>query len=153
VRHRVFRLRREAGIGRGGCNVSASIEHHKTAAPAPDLLVRRFVAPSPNRIWAGDMTFIRTEKAGYRYILLDLFSRKVVGWAMDQRPGQVLHLGARKWRWRSAARGQASFTTPIGTAVQHASLPGIAAGAWTEGKRTVGSCHRITPWPRVSSRT
>ena len=57
--------------------------------------MRRFAAPSPDRIWAGDMTFIRTREGWLHLaVLLDLFSRKVVGWAMDQRPGQVLHLGA-----------------------------------------------------------
>lgn len=41
------------------------------------------------------MTFIRTREGWLHLaVLLDLYSRKVVGWAMDQRPGQVLHLGA-----------------------------------------------------------
>lgn len=95
-KHRVARLRREAGIeARRTQRQRIMVEHHKTAAPAPDLLVRRFTAPSPNRIWAGDMTFIRTREGWLHLaVLLDLFSRKVVGWAMDQRPGQLLHLGA-----------------------------------------------------------
>ena len=95
-KHRVARLRRQAGIeARRAQRQRLTIEHHKTAAPAPDLLVRCFAAPSPNRIWAGDMTFIRTREGWLHLaILLDLFSRKVVGWAMDHRPGQVLHLGA-----------------------------------------------------------
>ncbi len=95
-KHRVARLRREAGIeARRSQRQRIMVEHHKTAAPAPDLLVRRFIAPSPNRIWAGDMTFIRTREGWLHLaVLLDLFSRKVVGWAMDQRPGQLLHLGA-----------------------------------------------------------
>lgn len=95
-KHRVARLRREAGIeARRQQRQRIMIEHHQTAAPAPDLLVRRFTAPWPDRIWAGDMTFIRTREGWLHLaILVDLFSRKVVGWAMDQRPGQILHLGA-----------------------------------------------------------
>jgi putative transposase len=95
-KHRVARLRREAGIQpRREQRQRITIEHHKTAAPAPDLLVRRFAAPLPDCIWSGDMTFIRTREGWLHLaVLLDLFSRKVVGWAMDQRPGQVLHLGA-----------------------------------------------------------
>ena len=95
-KHRVSRLRREAGItARRVQRQRLTIEHHKTAAPAPDLLVRHFRASSPDRIWAGDMTFIRTREGWLHLaILVDLYSRKVVGWAMDQRPGQVLHLGA-----------------------------------------------------------
>jgi putative transposase len=95
-KHRVARLRREAGIeARRRQRARITIEHHKTAAPAPDLLLRRFNAATPDRIWAGDMTFIRTREGWLHLaVLLDLFSRKVVGWAMDQRPGQVVHLGA-----------------------------------------------------------
>jgi putative transposase len=95
-KQRVFRLRRQAGIeARRVQRQRLTVEHHKAAAPAPDLLVRRFSAPSPNRIWAGDMTFIRTREGWLHLaILLDLFSRKVVGWAMDHRPGLLLHLGA-----------------------------------------------------------
>lgn len=95
-KHRVFRLRREANVeARRVRRQRIMVEHHKTAAPAPDLLVRRFEAAFPNRIWAGDMTFIRTREGWLHLaVLLDLFSRKVVGWAMDHRPGQVLHLGA-----------------------------------------------------------
>ena len=99
-KHRVFRLRHQAGIeARRVQRQRLTIEHHKTAAPAPDLLVRCFSAPSPDRIWAGDMTFIRTREGWLHLaVLLDLFSRKVVGWAMDERPGQVLHLGALRER-------------------------------------------------------
>ena len=95
-KHRIARLRREAGIeANRRQRQRITIEHHKAAAPAPDLLVRRFTAPSPDRIWVGDMTFIRTREGWLHLaVLLDLYSRKVVGWAMDQRPGQVLHLGA-----------------------------------------------------------
>lgn len=95
-KHRVARLRREAGIvPRRTQRQRITIEHHKTAAPAPDLLVRRFAAPRPDHAWAGDMTFIRTREGWLHLaVLLDLYSRKVVGWAMDHRPGQVLHLGA-----------------------------------------------------------
>ncbi len=95
-KHRVARLRREAGIEvRRVRRQRMTVEHHKTAAPAPDRLQRCFTVPLPNRVWAGDMTFIRTREGWLHLaILLDLFSRKVVGWAMDHRPGQELHLGA-----------------------------------------------------------
>ena len=95
-KHRVARLRRDAGIeAQRQRRQRIMIEHHKTAAAAPDLLQRHFTVPIPNRIWAGDMTFIRTREGWLHLaVLLDLCSRKVVGWAMDQRPGQILHLGA-----------------------------------------------------------
>lgn len=95
-KHRVARLRREAGIEpKRRQRQRITVEHHKTAAPAPDLLMQRFDSSVPNRIWAGDMTFVRTREGWLHLaVLLDLFSRKVVGWAMDRSPGQVLHVGA-----------------------------------------------------------
>jgi transposase InsO family protein len=95
-KHRVARLRREAGIhARRVRRQRITVEHHKAAAPAPDLLERRFIALQPDHIWAGDMTFIRTREGWLHLaVLVDLYSRKVVGWAMDHRPGQAVHLGA-----------------------------------------------------------
>ncbi len=95
-KHRVARLRREGGIeARRRIRQRSTVEHHKMPAPAPDLLIRRFNVPVPNRVWAGDMTFIRTREGWLHLaVLLDLFSRKVVGWAMDHRPGQEVHVGA-----------------------------------------------------------
>lgn len=97
-KHRVARLRRQAGIeAKRRQRQRITIEHHKTPAAAPDLLQRRFRAGLPNRVWAGDMTFIRTREGWLHLaVLLDLYSRKVVGWAMHERPGQVVHLGALK---------------------------------------------------------
>ncbi len=95
-KHRVARLRREGGVeARRRSRQRLTVEHHKMAAPAPDLLIRQFHAPQPNRIWAGDMTFIRTREGWLHLaVLLDLFSRKVVGFAMHHRPGQALHVDA-----------------------------------------------------------
>ena len=51
--------------------------------PAPDRVERRFEADAPNRLWVADITYIPT-LAGFLYlaIVLDVFSRRVVGWAM-----------------------------------------------------------------------
>jgi len=95
-KHRVARLRREHGIeAKRRQRQRLTVEHHKTAAPAPDRLERCFQASRPNCVWSGDMTFIRTREGWLHLaVLLDLFSRKVVGWTVDHRPGQVLHVGA-----------------------------------------------------------
>jgi len=57
----------------------------------PDLVQRGFTAPAPNRIWVGDVTCVATRE-GWLYvaILLDLYSRKVVGWAMSNRINMAL---------------------------------------------------------------
>lgn len=51
---------------------------------APNLLERRFDVDLPNRVWVGDITYLPTD-AGWAYlaVLIDLHSRKVVGWALD----------------------------------------------------------------------
>jgi putative transposase len=50
---------------------------------APNLLDRNFTAATPNRVWLADITYIETDE-GWLYLaaVMDLFSRKIVGWAM-----------------------------------------------------------------------
>src|SRR5204863_8299164 len=52
--------------------------------PAPDLVDRNFIADRPNQLWVADITYIPTA-AGFLYlaVVLDAFSRRVVGWAME----------------------------------------------------------------------
>jgi putative transposase len=57
-----------------------------TTSPAPDRLKRNFRTKSINQAWVSDTTFIRTRQ-GWLYLatMLDLYSRKVIGWAMSDR--------------------------------------------------------------------
>ena len=86
-RHRVARLMRTAGIHgvtrRRFCRTTRRDEH---ARPAPDLLERDFTAEGPERRWVADITYIPTW-AGFLFlaVVLDVFSRRVVGWAMSNR--------------------------------------------------------------------
>ena len=61
----------------------ATTTRSNAARPAPDLVQRVFRADGPNRLWVADATYIPTW-AGFLFlaIVLDVFSRKVVGWAM-----------------------------------------------------------------------
>jgi putative transposase len=56
----------------------------RNTRPAPDLVERNFVAPGPNRLWVADITYIPTW-AGFLHlaVVLDAFSRRIVGWAME----------------------------------------------------------------------
>lgn len=95
-RHRVARLRRQHGLlARRVRRFRVVIEHHQFAPPAPNRLQQVFVAPAPNRIWAGDLTAIAT-RAGWVYlaVILDLYSRCVIGWAMSHKPDQQVALTA-----------------------------------------------------------
>jgi putative transposase len=55
----------------------------KEARPAPDLVNREFTASAPNQLWVADITYVPTH-SGFLFlaVVLDVFSRRVVGWAM-----------------------------------------------------------------------
>lgn len=95
-RHRVARLRRKNGIeALRKRRFRVMVEHHKFAPPAPNLLKQNFAVSWPNRVWAGDMTLVATGTGWLHLaVLLDLFSRRVVGWAMGNQRSQVLSLTA-----------------------------------------------------------
>jgi len=53
---------------------------------APNLVNRCFTASAPDQIWAGDITYIPTDEGWlYLAVILDLFSRRVIGWSMGER--------------------------------------------------------------------
>src|SRR4030095_7551076 len=80
-----------AGLGRGAGLVGASrrrggpitTRRDKQARPAPDLVDRDFQAAGPNQLWVADITYVPTA-AGFLYLAVvgDVWSRRVVGWAM-----------------------------------------------------------------------
>jgi putative transposase len=83
-RKRVARLMAEAGIqGTHRRRRVKTTRPEKTAAPAPDLLERDFGATGPDQKWVADITYVPTW-AGFLYlaVVLDCFSRRVVGWCM-----------------------------------------------------------------------
>jgi len=83
-RKRVARLMRAAGLV--GCHRRRSTRttrRDETAAPAPDLVQRVFVADAPDRLWVADITYLPTwSKFLYLAVVLDACSRRIVGWAM-----------------------------------------------------------------------
>ena len=95
-RHRVARLRKLAGLeARRVRRFRIIVEHHQLPPPAPNLLQQRFVTTALHRVWLGDVTMVAT-RAGWLYlaVLLDLYSRRVIGWAMRSTPDQQLTLDA-----------------------------------------------------------
>ena len=62
---------------------------------APNLLGRDFTAAAPDRVWLADLTYLWTAEGWlYLAVVLDLFSRRVVGWAMAEHRGHELALAA-----------------------------------------------------------
>ena len=95
-RKRVARLMRAAGLR--GATLRKFVVTTVSAAPSPevaDLVERRFYAERPNRLWVADASYIPTW-SGFLYlaIVLDVFSRKIVGWAMETHLRTELMLAA-----------------------------------------------------------
>lgn len=86
-RHRVARLmRRERLRARAQRRFIHTTDSRHDHPVAPNLVERRFQAEAPNRLWAGDITYIPTEQGWlFLAVLIDLFSRRVVGWGMSRR--------------------------------------------------------------------
>jgi putative transposase len=123
---RVARLMRAAGLlGASRRNWIITTVRDRDARPAPDLVERNFTAAGPNRLWVADITYIPTW-AGFLYlaVVLDAFSRKIVGWAMEtylrtelvlkaldmalgqRRPAGVIHHSDQGSQYTSLAFGK-----------------------------------------------
>ena len=95
-RKRVARLMREAGIqGVHRRKSTRTTKRDKDARPAADLVERNFEVERPDRLWVSDITYVPTW-SGFLFlaVVLDAFSRRIVGWAMANHLRTSLVLGA-----------------------------------------------------------
>lgn len=86
-RNRVARIMRDSGImAKMTIRFRRLTRAGKRRPPAPNLLDRKFNAARPNSVWVSDITYIPTSE-GFLYlaVILDLYSRAVVGWGMSSR--------------------------------------------------------------------
>ncbi len=77
------------------------------ATPAPDLVERNFAATAPDRLWTADITYVKTEE-GFLYLafVLDVYSRRIVGWSMASHLRTEVVVDALEmavWRRKPAA--------------------------------------------------
>lgn len=95
-RKRVARLMRMMGLYPKGTNYKYKKYHQNNAKEEhANLLNQMFKASDKNKIWIGDITYIPTQKKTlYLAVFIDIFSRKVVGWAMDTRMKDQLVIAA-----------------------------------------------------------
>lgn len=93
---RVARLMQEKGIiGRQKRRFRRTTDSNHTSPIAPNVVARDFEPAAPNLVWAGDVTYVATSEGwAYLAVLLDLFSRRVVGWAMSATNDTELALKA-----------------------------------------------------------
>ena len=91
-RHRVARLRRRHGVvTKRRRRYLRARAPYQFEPPAPNRLCWPFRSPAPNRIWVTDITYVPTRQGWlYLAVVLDLFARRVIGWAMSNRQDQEL---------------------------------------------------------------
>jgi putative transposase len=82
--HRIERLMRQQGLRARPHRRGLPRDHGEKSVVAANVLDRRFVADAPNQKWVADFTYIWTAQ-GWLYVaaVIDLFSRRVVGWSMS----------------------------------------------------------------------
>lgn len=96
-------MQRNGIEGRGKRRFRVSTTDSNHALPiAPNVLARNFTVPAANAVWAGDMTYIATGEGWlYLAVVLDLFSRRIVGWAMGATIDAELACRALDMAWHS----------------------------------------------------
>jgi transposase InsO family protein len=107
-RKRVARLMREGGVaGRMRRRFRATTDSDHAFPIAPNVLARDFTAAAPNAVWVTDITAIPTYQ-GWLYLaaILDLFSRRVVGWATSENVDRHLALSALDMALRARRPGK-----------------------------------------------
>jgi len=125
-RKRVARLMKAAGLqGASRRKKMWTTRRDPESRPAPDLVERNFTAAGPNQLWVADITYISTW-AGVLYlaVVVDVWSRRVVGWAMathhrtelvmqafdmaiqQRRPADVVHHSDQGCQYTSIAFGK-----------------------------------------------
>jgi transposase InsO family protein len=99
---RVQRLMQQQGIrarGKRRFRIATTDSRHDLPI-APNLLNRNFTVAAPNLAWSGDITYIPTEEGWlFLAVVIDLFSRRVVGWSMQTDVGRNLAIDALEMAW------------------------------------------------------
>lgn len=94
-KHRVERLMRENGLRALHGYRTRRISVGRPAVLIPNVLKRQFTVTKPNRAWVTDITYIRTWQGWlYLAVIMDLFSRRIVGWSTSATIRRELVLGA-----------------------------------------------------------
>ena len=112
--------------GSGATPLSRVHDREQHSLPvAANLLDQNFVADQPNQVWLADISYITTGEGWlYLAVILDLFTRKVVGWVMRDHMRAELTIAALTMRSSGAARGRVSSIIPTAAA---STLPATTA--------------------------
>jgi putative transposase len=99
---RVQRLMQQKGIrarGQRRFRITTTDSRHSLPT-APNLLNRNFTAAAPNQVWVGDVTYIATEEGWlFLAVVMDLFSRRIVGWSLGEQITSEIVIDALRMAW------------------------------------------------------
>jgi transposase InsO family protein len=100
-KERVRQLMQLHGIkARGKRKYKATTDSNHGLPVAPNLLNRQFTVQAPDRVWTSDITYIATDEGWlYLAVVIDLFSRQVVGWSMQPHMKKDLVIDALRMAW------------------------------------------------------
>jgi putative transposase len=107
-KHRVARLMRASGLRpRQQRRFRVTTQPDRRRAPAPNRLAQDFKATRPNQKWLVDLTYIPTRE-GWLYLagVLDVYSRRIVGWSMSERLDKTVACDALRMALRQRGRPQ-----------------------------------------------
>ena len=94
-KHRIYRLMRAEGLRSTSGYRRRKGNYGRPSIVAPNQLQQNFDVEKPNQAWVSDITYIRTHEGWlYLAVVIDLFSRQVVGWSMSSRIDTELVIGA-----------------------------------------------------------
>jgi putative transposase len=168
-RKRVARLMRTSGL----VGVHARRRRRRgrpDVAPAPDLVNRDFTPLGPDRVWAADVTQFRTHE-GWLHLaaVIDLWSRRIVGWSMSASPNSELVTDALLMAFQRrrpdrrvvhhSDRGAAYTSLAFSQRVRDLELDqsfgstgdcydnAAVEAFWATLKRELGWIHNMTTWP------
>lgn len=98
---RVERLMRENGIrARHKRRFKATTDSKHSLPVAPNRLDQNFVTEGPDQVWTADITYLATDEGWlYLAVVLDLYTRQIVGWAMRERMTKELVIDALRMAW------------------------------------------------------
>ncbi|GAA3689232.1 hypothetical protein GCM10022267_90030 [Lentzea roselyniae] len=132
----------------------------KGGDPRSDLVKREFAAPAPNRLWVADITYIRTFSGWvYAAFVLDVFSRRVVGWQLSTSLRTDLALDALEmglWTRSRAGQDTSDLIHHSDSGTQYLAVR-YTPSVWPRPARShplaAKEIPTTTPWPRRSTRS
>jgi putative transposase len=153
---RLMRLNAIRGVSRRRGFV-VTTQRNQRQRPAPDLVKREFVADGPNQLWVADMTYVPTW-AGFIYlaIVLDVWSRRIVGWAIGEDMTTELVLAALNMALQQRRPQGVIHHSDQGARVEFTQYTSIAfesdARRWACARPWEPSAMPTTTrWPKASS--